>query len=158
MAEACEFKCLKIRGLLLPLILLFVVIIILSSFESSINGFLSDILFSYVFYAIFALWILWKLRKTKVDFNKLLGKYPKKKDLPNILLITVLLIIFSIATVIIGFYAVSFINPDLINELLVGKPDISASYPAYYNILNFLIIVLIAPIVEEILFRGSNIQ
>jgi membrane protease YdiL (CAAX protease family) len=73
------------------------------------------------------------------------------------LTIVIPLLVFSFGSGQLIYYFISLINPILVKKLasqtLLLTPQ-ETSYPLAYNCLQLLFIILFAPVIEEILFRG----
>lgn len=85
-----------------------------------------------------------------------MGNWSGSKSLLNLLII-IPLIIFSIGSILLLFYYLSFLMPEVIKKLLNNKlffDTTKTSFPVVYNVLNSLTLALIAPVVEELFFRG----
>ncbi len=156
------FDSIKIRSLAFWMVLsLIVIIIIMGTMGSELDGPLGDIILMFLFYAIIVVWIMWKFRSFDVDYKKIIGKFPPDYKWWWILGIVALLIFFSVGTIWLLFYPLSFIAPSYVNGFLNETSfytTADTTSPLVYNFLVVLITVLIAPIVEEFLFRGVILQ
>ena len=156
------FDSIKIRSLAFWMVLsLIVIIIIMGTMGSELDGPLGDIILMFLFYAIIVVWIMWKFRSFDVDYKKIIGKFPPDYKWWWILGIVALLIFFSVGTIWLLFYPLSFIAPSYVNGFLNENSfytTADTTSPLVYNFLVVLITVLIAPIVEEFLFRGVIMQ
>ena len=156
------FDSIKIRSLAFWMVLsLIIIIIIMGTMGSELDGPLGDIILMFLFYAIIVVWIMWKFRSFDVDYKKIIGKFPPDYKWWWILGIVALLIFFSVGTIWLLFYPLSFIAPSYVNGFLNENSfytTADTTSPLVYNFLVVLITVLIAPIVEEFLFRGVIMQ
>ena len=155
------FDYIKIRSLAFWMGLALISIIIVGTVGPEFDGPLSDIIFMFLFYAIIAAWIIWKFKSCNVDYKKIIGKFPPDYKWWWILGIVVLLIFFSSGTYWILYYPLSFIAPSYVNGVLNETSLYTMAdtmSPFVYNSLLVLITVLIAPIVEEFIFRGVIMQ
>ena len=155
------FDYIKIRSLAFWMGLALISIIIVGTVGPEFDGPLSDIIFMFLFYAIIAAWIIWKFKSCNVDYKKIIGKFPPDYKWWWILGIVALLIFFSVGTIWLLFYPLSFIAPSYVNGFL-NETDFytmaDTTSPLVYNFLVVLITVLVAPVVEEFLFRGVILQ
>ena len=156
------FDSIKIRSLVFWMVLsLIVILIIMVTAGSEFDGPLGDIILMFLFYAIIVVWIMWKFRSFDVDYKKIIGKFPPDYKWWWILGIVALLIFFSVGTIWLLFYPLSFIAPSYVNGFL-NETDFytmaDTTSPLVYNFLVVLITVLVAPVVEEFLFRGVILQ
>jgi CAAX amino terminal protease family. len=156
------FDYIKIRSLAFWMVLsLIVSIIIMGTVGPEFDDPLGDIIFMVMFYAIIAAWIIWKFKSFNVDYKKIIGKFPPDYKWWWILGIVALLIFFSSGTYWILYYPLSFIAPSYVNGVLNESSFYTmadTTSPFVYNALLALITVLIAPIVEEFIFRGVIMQ
>ena len=155
------FDYIKIRSLAFWMVLALIIIIIIGVVGPEFDGPLGDIIFMFLFYAVIAAWIIWKFKSYNVDYKKIIGKFPPDYKWWWILGIVALLIFFSSGTYWILYYPLSFIAPSYVNGVLNETTLYTmadTTSPLVYNSLLVLITVLIAPIVEEFIFRGVIMQ
>lgn len=148
--QTIQLKQIQLRQLLTIMIISSIPLIVLSTFLDPILG---DIIFNIWIYTIPLVWILGNIKRMKINFKLFVGNLPMKSDLISIVVIVLLLAFFTIGTTIITIYFISLISPRYANELLNIR-GLNFSNPLYYNIFNILISVILAPIVEEFLYRG----
>ena len=108
-------------------------------------------------YGSMLLWIVWKFARYRVDVRRLIRRIPRgHRWLPTIG-IMVAAALFSLGSLQIVLYFLSFLAPDLVGSLLerglFGLASRSSA-PAVYLISLIITIVAVAPVVEEVLFRG----
>lgn len=145
------FNNLKLRGLILPIILI-VLFPILT--DGLVSGPTNDVLSSYIFYAIILSWIFYKFRKTKIDYHKIIGKRPEKHELREISAVTVFVILIGVGTSTLITYIAITMHLSFLVDFLNQPTFYTGLNSFYYNALIFLLIVIFGPIVEELLFRG----
>jgi hypothetical protein len=112
-------------------------------------------------YGLMLFWCLDRCRKSQINFQQILGKLPNLQRLFYLLLLFIPLILFSLGS---GRFYYAFVNlffPSVGQE--IGQQQIFAGeaetyVPLIYNLIQIFSIVIIAPIVEEILFRGIILQ
>ncbi len=156
------FDYIKIRSLAFWIILgLVVSIVVIGILNFEFEAALGDTIFMSLFYAIITIWIIWKFKSFNVDYRKIIGKFPQNYKWWQIVGIVVLLIFFSVGTFWLLYYPLSFLAPSYVNGVL-NETDFytmaDTASPLLYNSLVVIIAVLIAPIVEEFLFRGVILQ
>jgi membrane protease YdiL (CAAX protease family) len=104
---------------------------------------------------------MWKFRSFNVDYNKIIGRFPQNYRWYWVVGIVALLIIFSLGAYWLQYYPLSFIVPSYVNGVL-NESDFytmaDTTSPIIYNLLIVLVGVIVAPIVEEFLFRGVILQ
>lgn len=156
------FRVLKLRGLLIWVLLfiLFAIITLTVAKRLSlidVSDPTVDIFLGYSLYGIIMIWILRSIIKLQLDWKGLLGSFPKHYQWWKLIFTVILLLIFSSGTFLLIFYGLSFVIPAFAYSNISEKEYLTASqtaFPLLYNVLNFLHGVVVAPIVEELLFRG----
>ena len=116
------------------------------------------LLYIYYYHIIIALGALITLYLSKPDWQVMLGKFHQKELIPALKL-TAFIFIFSIAAAFILFYPLSFIIPDFVQYWFIDTSPLiyvndDSSYPLISNFLSFMSLVVLAPIIEEFVFRG----
>lgn len=92
-------------------------------------------------------WVALIIWRSKISIPRLLGRIPNGFNWWPILLLAVASVVFSVGAFPIVWYPVASAEPDFVSDML--------SAPVAGSQLNFFIlIVVIAPLVEESLFRG----
>jgi len=156
------FDYIKIRNLAFWMILGFIISsIIMGTLSFGFEAPLGDVMFMFMFYAIIMIWIVWKFRSFNVDYNKIIGRFPLNYKWYWIAGIVALLIVFSLGAYWLQYYPLSFIIPSYVNSVL-NESDFytmaDTTSLVIYNLLIVLVGVIVAPIVEEFLFRGVILQ
>lgn len=146
-----DFNNLKLRGLIIPIILIIIFPILT---DGLLSGPISDVLSGYIFYAIILLWIFYKFRKTKIDYPKIIGKRPGKHELREISAVTVFVILIGVGTSTLITYIAITMHLSFLVDFLNQPTFYTGLNSFYYNALIFLLIVIFGPIVEELLVRG----
>ncbi len=156
-----RFKEIKIRNLGIWFLISFAILIVISFFSYSLNINLEDptvltFLGSLAFYGTLLFWIIFSFRKQSLTLKELVGRVKQKRDFLNILLVFPLFIL-SIGSFFLLFWVLSYIFPDYVSSVLNDQIFLdqgATATPIIYNILEVLLGLIIAPIVEEIFFRG----
>jgi membrane protease YdiL (CAAX protease family) len=120
----------------------------------------SDLILQYIAHAVMALFIVAAIWWAKIDPKALLGRRPKGADLWPVVKLDVFL--FSISNVIttVIFLPVSFLLPSFMQWWLqwINQPsiylDAEGHWPIAANALSLLSLIVLAPVTEEIFFRG----
>jgi uncharacterized protein len=160
------FLNLKARSLLLWVILAGTLISFLISLgiglSESLTGLTLDKPFivpiSYILtFSSLCAWILLRFKALHINPRRIIGNLPSNyRWLPTVGLIVAILL-FSIGSFYLSFYFLSFAFPSFVESIFKEKLFLSASQtsaPLLYNGLEFLTVVVVAPVTEEFLFRG----
>lgn len=118
---------------------------------------LQDALWGPLLYLFFFLSTSGMLSRANLSYNRLFGTFPGWRRIGGYSLWAIPLVIFSVSSVFLFQYPLSTIMPEPIKEYLTNGSTTmfkSGDKYAFANLLNFLTIVLIAPIVEEFFVRG----
>ena len=119
---------------------------------------LPDALWMILLYVFFFLFTFRMLFRSGLSYSRLLGTFPGWGKLARYSLSVVPLYIVSMASLYLLFLPLSFIFPALVKAWLIDLyPTLVWTSGEKYvlaNLLNFLMIVIIAPIFEELYFRG----
>ena len=103
------------------------------------------------------LWLAWQFARRRVNVVKLVGTVPKGYRWGPTIAILVPTVVFSLGSSQIVLYYLSKASPDTAQSLLdgdlFGEASRSAS-PGLYLFVLALSVIVAAPIVEELLFRG----
>lgn len=119
-----------------------------------------DIVFHYYVHGTLALFLVVAALVSHLEVSRVLGRPLFWQDLPLILLIVVLTFCASLAIVTLTIVPVSYLFPDFVVWWLAWayQPVVyltaNGTLPAGPNILSFVSLVVLAPILEEFLFRG----
>ena len=109
-------------------------------------------------YLLFFLFTLGMLSRADLSYSRLFGIFPTWDTLGRYNLWVVPLVIVSIASIYLLFFPLSFLFPEFVKVWFIefSPPVIWTSGDNYIpaNVLNFLAIVIVAPVLEEFFFRG----
>jgi membrane protease YdiL (CAAX protease family) len=109
---------------------------------------------------IMALFLIGAAYASRLEVGALIGRAPKLPDLPAILTLDLFLFCLRAALIVLIYIPVSYVLPDFAAWWLVwlSEPlvylDTDGSLPLFANLLSFISLVVLGPIVEELLFRG----
>lgn len=119
---------------------------------------LPEVLSGILLYVFFFLFTFRMLSRSGLSYSRLFGAFPGWGELVRYSLWAVPLVILSIASLYLLFLPLSFIFPALVKSWLIDLyPTLIWTSGEKYvlaNVLNFLMIVIIAPIFEEFYVRG----
>ena len=103
-------------------------------------------------------WVLWKFRKYKLSWKRFLGGMPSRKNWKVIILLLIGMWIFSYGGFYLYWYSLSFPFPNYVEfGILNGGLFTSYEYipsPLSQILIITILIVFVAPFVEELIFRG----
>src|SRR5258706_7431831 len=130
------------------------------SYTGAAEGYWSDLVYQYYGHVVIGVFIVGATYVWRLNLRTLLGRMPRVDDLWPILKLDALL--FSSASVLttLIFLPISFLMPSFFTCWLdwINHPAIylneDGAWPALANILSLLSLIVLAPVLEEILFRG----
>lgn len=103
------------------------------------------------------LWVLYQYRQNDIHLRSLLGPWPVPVSWPPLIGLWLTVFAFSIGAFQVSYTLLSFIGPQQVTSTLNQSIFLTAketALPTLYNGLTLLILVVVAPILEEFLFRG----
>ncbi len=106
-----------------------------------------------IFYILPIIWLFYGYRKHRVSFSLFINRN-ETFNLVQVLYIVIMLCIFSYGYLILYMYSFAWITPDFIMNAL-HEPIIDSTGGYVYQ---FIMVVFIAPIVGEFVFRGFLLQ
>ncbi|HEY9638088.1 MAG TPA: CPBP family intramembrane glutamic endopeptidase [Coleofasciculaceae cyanobacterium] len=108
-------------------------------------------------FVLLSVWARQHLCRLQINFKRLIGYLPNNYSwLPTVALIIAILL-FSLGSGQLFYYILSFPAPTLVDSLLQQKTFLSNSdtlAPLLHNLLIVIVVTLVAPITEELIFRG----
>ena len=117
-----------------------------------------DIFGYYTFHLVFFIGLLIIGSYAGLDWKSLFGKHAKVNEIVPALKLTVFIFLFSWAAAYALFLPLSYIEPEFVDWWYISTFEIiysdGYSYPMIVNALSFISLVIIAPIIEEVAFRG----
>ena len=106
-----------------------------------------------IFYILPIVWLFYGYRKHRVSFSLFINRN-ETFNLVQVLYIAIMLCMFSYGYLILYMYSFAWITPDFIMNAL-HEPIIDSTGGYVYQ---FIMVVFIAPIVGEFVFRGFLLQ
>lgn len=106
-----------------------------------------------IFYILPMVWISYEYRKHHISFSLFVNKN-ETFNLVQVLYITVMLCMFSYGYLILYMYSFAWITPDFIMNAL-HEPIVDSTGGYVYQV---IMVVFIAPIIGEFVFRGFLLQ
>lgn len=121
-----------------------------------------EIISSILGYCLTAYFINWIAERAELDKWLVVGRMPGKEEILGYLLLVIPMFLLSFGCLFLFYLPLSYLTPALVNSLLIEDPVIliwsKGPFLVLANLMNFLLIVAIAPIIEEIVFRGLLIS
>ncbi len=112
-------------------------------------------------YSVIVAWSYSQVQRTNLSLPKIIGKLPKNRQWLLLICLTIPVLMFSLGYGLILFYLLTLIAPSIVESTTEQHIFLSAAetaFPYIYNLLQIFFIVILAPITEEILFRGLILQ
>ncbi|WP_141436358.1 CPBP family intramembrane glutamic endopeptidase [Bacillus cereus] len=106
-----------------------------------------------IFYILPSIWIFYEYRKHRVSFSFFINKN-ETFNLVQVFYIAIILCMFSYGYLILYMYSFAWITPDFIMNAL-HEPIVDSAGGYVYQ---FIMVVFIAPIIGEFVFRGFLLQ
>lgn len=111
-------------------------------------------------FGLLTLWVLGRFQQLGVKLRHVVGQVPVSyRWLPPLSLVLAL-ITFSAGSFLLSFYGLSLVAPQFVEKVLVGL-QLSSSQtqlPELHRFLTVLTLVIVAPVTEELIFRGVLLQ
>jgi uncharacterized protein len=156
------FVKLKSRTLFLYFILINIAVANSTGFVATLLGLNSrDPIVTYIMYCLsFGILCLLALRQFKefnINLQHIIGKISPGYNWLRLVGLVIAVLVFSIGSALLTFYVLSLIAPDFFNSLLKFIQDSSkrsSALPGLQTWLEVFTAIIVAPIVEEFLFRG----
>ena len=104
-------------------------------------------------YTALLTWILWICRRSGIGLRQLIGRTPAGFTWLTVPAVLVVVMIFSIGSWFLFAYALSLVSPGVL-EFLLTTMETPLDQSIGYRIGMFLAVVVMAPVLEEISFRG----
>ena len=131
--------------------------IFVGSDDEGLDPFFDSIIINVGFYGLMAVWVLSQALSKGVDLRLLVGGVPSGYRWRSVFGVVGLLMLFTIFTSWLFLYFVAEYLPhvvDFFNTEDVFVTGERSDYAAPYNLQAFLVVVFVAPVVEELIFRG----
>ncbi len=113
------------------------------------------------FYGLIGCWLFFHVKRSHLQLKFIFGKLPHSNSWLRWLFMLVPVLLFSLGSGQIIYFLTSLIEPEIISSLIQKKLFLTSretSFPLVYNLLQLISIILLAPLMEEILFRGILLQ
>jgi uncharacterized protein len=110
-------------------------------------------------------WLLWRLRSTGAHLPSFFGKLPKSFRLWRLLGLTIAALLMSVGTFMLLAYLWYSFSPDSVRYLLDRMTRLKSAMrptdsvlPQLTRVMMFILVVVAAPLCEELVFRGILLQ
>ncbi len=112
----------------------------------------------FLFYGTFGYWMLNFLQQQSIQLPVLMGPLPRRWRWPRLAALVALLLLSSLGSFLVWFGLRNWLFPGLMANGL--EASLTASFPSLWfaQVMKFMVLVLMAPVVEELLFRGIILQ
>lgn len=101
------------------------------------------------------LWIIWCREQT---LPEVFGSIPKKQECIQLASLGIPLVALGFLTLYLLFYPLSLSHPEFVESWVLDMPEIlkpmDSPADVRFNLANILVVVILAPILEEFVFRG----
>lgn len=158
MVNESAFESIKIRYLVAWIIGFLIVMAVFYIFTSDmLAGAEWDVATGFLFYILISWWIIRNFERVKINYHKFIGDFPYDYNWLSLFTIIFAVIILTLGLGELSRYIVSTIDPNILHNLpstsLFYSPHETPLAP-FLNFMDFITAVIMAPIVEEFLFRG----
>ena len=158
MVNEAVFESIKVRYLLLWLIAFTVIMgLIYMVTTPLLAGPEWEVATGFLFYILISWWIIRNFNRVNLNYEKFIGELPFDYNWYFLFTVIIAVIILSLGLGELNRYILSLINPNIINHLPSTSVFFTSSetpFAPFLNFMEFIIAVIMAPIVEEFLFRG----
>jgi membrane protease YdiL (CAAX protease family) len=152
------FERLRARAIALGTILLFLVALaVCAAIAPAVLEDRNSVALGYLAYGIGLAWVLRLCHVHGVSLGRLAGPFPRRGDWA-LLWLVVPLMACSFAAIWLMYYPLSFVAPDFVNDVVLSDNNLLMPGGAARNLASAVMIVAVAPVVEELVFRGLLFQ
>lgn len=155
------FLQLKARSVFIYFFLISIAVGFVAGLLASFTGFnMKDPIMNYVFYCLtfglLCLWLLQRFRELQINPKYLIGNVPNNYQWLTIFCLVLAMLLFSVGAALLSFYFLSLVAPSFVQSLVKSLADESktSAVPILYKFLEIVSLTIVAPLVEEFIFRG----
>jgi uncharacterized protein len=154
-----NFDRFKVRYLLLMLLITHIVaVVLLGVLGIGVNNRLFVPIGYISAFTVTCLWIWYRCDRVDIDLKQVIGKPDRAVQWLRLFGLTIAALIFSGASLLVFLGLISYIFPDFVQQTLLfisqKRSFVNSGDTLLYRILTFLTLVVVAPISEELIFRG----
>ncbi len=106
-----------------------------------------------LFYGALLAWIVWVCRRSGISLRRLVGRLPEGHSWLATLGLLAVTMIFSLASWEVFAYGLAVVAPGVL-EFLLEAVESTPGPPLAYQVAMVAVAVVLAPVIEEVLFRG----
>ena len=113
------------------------------------------------FYGLVGSWLLFHVKRSHLQLKFIFGRLPRSNNWFYWLFMLIPVLLFSLGSGQIIYYLTFLIEPKLVTSIIEKKLFLTAqetAFPLIYNLLQIISMIILAPLIEEILFRGILLQ
>ena len=113
------------------------------------------------FYSLIVSWMWFHVKRSRLQLKFIFGQLTYSGNWQRYLLMLIPVLLFSLGSGRIIYYLASLIDPKIVTSIIEKKLFLTATetaFPGIYNLLQAASIIVLAPLIEEILFRGILLQ
>ncbi|NJP08640.1 MAG: CPBP family intramembrane metalloprotease [Leptolyngbyaceae cyanobacterium RU_5_1] len=160
------FLNLRVRNLLLWGLLFSLMFgFVLGAIAQSFNLNLDDpvwILITYILlFVSLSLWLIVQFKRQRVSLRWVTGRIPNHPKWLSTAGLVIATLLFSLSSFQLAFYVISFAAPSFVESLLQelsAQANPQTAAPLLYEPLSVIASVIVAPLSEELIFRGFILQ
>ncbi len=109
-------------------------------------------------YLALAAWLAWQIRRRRIDLSRLIGPLPEGREWIPVMVVLAAAFVFSIGSALLLPALLSYARPELVEGFLEASDPLEGTSTSLGTLLIAAQIVVVAPIVEELLFRGAMLH
>jgi uncharacterized protein len=158
--DSIKFDRFKVRYLLLMLLITnIVLVVLLSMIGIGVNSRLFTPLGYIGSFTATCLWIWYQCDRVNIDLNRVIGKPDRAVQWLRVIGLTIAALIFSLASFLVFLGLISYVFPAFAEHMIIVVSKSNSVSPnsgdtLLYRILTFVMLVVVAPLSEELIFRG----
>jgi len=105
--------------------------------------------------------VLWRFRQLEIRLEDVVGQLPNQPNWLKLAGLVLAILLCSLGLFFVSFYLISLVAPQFVEAVLQEvnrSADPQTAFPVLNAVLTPFVIVIVAPITEEFLFRGVLLQ
>jgi uncharacterized protein len=111
-------------------------------------------------FGLLCLWLMGRFRQVGLPLAAIVGKVPPRYTWWPVAGLVIALLVFSMGAFLLSFAAIAHVAPQFVEQVLKGLPDTTpkTAVPQIHRLLMTVVFVGVAPLTEELIFRGFLLQ